>query len=71
MQVSAFGVEIDEAVGDEGVGTKARLEDVGVESAAFVELFVLGVLQEEIEASAGKRCRAHQVMFIRTRGEGI
>lgn len=67
-EVSAFGIEVDEAVGEEGVGMKAGLENVGVQSLAFVEALLCCVLYQEIEACAGMGGRGHQVIFIRTHG---
>lgn len=49
----AFGVEVDEGVGDEGAGGGAGLDDLGVEGLGVFEVLVVGAVEEFGEERAG------------------
>lgn len=44
LEVGTFGIEIDEAICEVDVGSKASFENLGVERSSFGEILLVGIL---------------------------
>lgn len=60
-QVAAFGVEVDEAVGEVYAGRGAVSDDLSVQCAPLLEILLLGALDKFSEEGTTGRRTSHQL----------